>query len=163
MKKLQKNHFTITINALLLILMKNLILKLSSFSLAQKIFTATLLILCCLHVWKFSQEVKSYEKLRPYLAYQFIGNKFLDFKSFLENVSIVGYSTDRNLSATDTDKRFTQAQFILSPTVLDAHNTDYRYIILDCSTLAVTIEKMKILNVTPLKITPSGIILAERK
>jgi len=143
--------------------MKIIISKLSELSLSQKIFTGVLLLWLGLNLLVFGKEVNTYEKLRQYLPGQFVGNNFLAFQPFLKETPIIGYYTDKNLSTTENDKRWTQAQFILSPTVLEAHNTNHRYIIFDCSTLTLAAEKMKSINAVPLKITPSGIILAEKK
>ncbi len=142
--------------------MKKIFSTISFLSLSQKIFTCFLSLFFLLNISGFIKEMLAYEKLRSYLPYQFVGNQFLEFRPLLENVSIVSYDSDKNLSTTENDKKITQAQFILSPTVLDAHNKDHRYIIFDCSNITVAAERMKKLHAIPLKINSTGIILAEK-
>ncbi|NCB03850.1 MAG: hypothetical protein EOM67_17095 [Spirochaetia bacterium] len=143
--------------------MKNIILTITRLSLSQKIFTSILLLFLSINLFTFIKEIGPYEKFRPYLAQQFSGHNFSLFQPVLENVAIIGYYTDKDLNVLETNKQFSQAQYVLAPTILDAHNTEHRYIIFDCSHLAVAIEKMKTINATPIKISPSGIILAEKK
>ncbi|HPN87777.1 MAG TPA: hypothetical protein PLH56_00360 [Candidatus Omnitrophota bacterium] len=143
--------------------MQTTISKLRLLSLSQKIFTAAIFLWLCLNLLSFSKEIHQYEKLRAYLPHQFVGNKFREFQPFLKEIPVIGYYTDKNLNDLDNNKQLSQAQLILAPTILDVHNIQHDYIILDCSTSAKTVEKIKELNLTPLKITPSGIILARKK
>jgi len=132
-------------------------------SLTQKIFLSLLLILVFLNLFTFGKEVVLYEKVRAVAPHQFPGYKFLELQSILKNESVVGYYTDKGLSVFENSREFSQAQFVLAPLVLDADNMNHRYVILACSTPSAAIEAIKMLKAEPVKISPSGIILVERK
>ena len=91
------------------------------------------------------------------LGYQFIG-----LADVFKNIHHVGYFTDKDLSVNSTDSQaiaqYEQAQYMLAPTVLDINQTQYHWVIFDCTNPLVAIEAIKKLGFTPVK-AHNGIIL----
>jgi hypothetical protein len=88
-----------------------------------------------------------------------LGFQFLGLENVFKDVRTVGYFTDKNLDQPLAIAQFEQAQYMLAPTVLDLNNTQYHWVILDCTSPQVAMETIKRLGLTPLK-AHNGIILA---
>jgi hypothetical protein len=120
--------------------------------------------LCCLiiglNLFSFSQEVMETLRVRKTYPYFFHGLQFSGLNHILKGQRRIGYYTDRNIDDLPNALKFSQAQYILAPIMLDLNNTDCEFIIFDCSSPLVAINKIKALKVVPLQINPFGIILA---
>ena len=88
------------------------------------------------------------------LGYQFIG-----LENVFKNIRTVGYYTDKNLNNPLAIAQFEQAQYMLVPTVLDLNDTQYHWVIFDCTSPQAAIEAVKHFGFTPVK-ARNGIILA---
>jgi len=88
-----------------------------------------------------------------------LGFQFMGLENVFKGVRTVGYFTDKDLNNSLAIAQFEQAQYMLTPTVLDLNHTQYHWVIFDCTTPQVAMETIKNLGFTPLKIR-NGIILA---
>ena len=88
-----------------------------------------------------------------------LGYQFMGLENVFKGIRTVGYFTDKNLDNPLAVAQFEQAQYMLTPTVLDLNHTQYHWVIFDCTTPQVAMETIKNLGFTPLKIR-NGIILA---
>ncbi len=93
------------------------------------------------------------------IPFHSLGFKFIGLEKLFKNQRYVGYYTDKNLDAPLAIAQFEQAQYMLSPTVLDLNNTHYFYTIFDCTTPQVALEKIKSLKLRPVKMNNFGIIV----
>ena len=89
-----------------------------------------------------------------------LGDKFNGLETVLTNQRTVGYYTDKNMEEPLNVAQYEQAQYLLSPTVLDLNNTHYPFIIFDCSSPQIALNKIKELRLQPIKANNVGIILA---
>jgi hypothetical protein len=88
-----------------------------------------------------------------------LGFQFMGLENVFKGVRTVGYYTDKDLSNTLAIAQFEQAQYMLVPTVLDLNNTQYHWVIFDCTSPQAAMGAIQRLGFTPLKIR-NGIILA---
>jgi len=88
-----------------------------------------------------------------------LGFQFMGLEGVFKDVRRVGYYTDKDLSNTLAIAQFEQAQYMLAPTVLDLNNTQYHWVIFDCTSPQAALDAIKHLGLTPVKIN-HGIILA---
>ncbi len=89
-----------------------------------------------------------------------LGDKFKGLETILNTQRRVGYYSDKNMDNPLSIAQYEQAQYILAPTVLDLNNTQYPFVILDCSTSEIALNKIKELGLQPIKANNQGIILA---
>lgn len=95
------------------------------------------------------------------------GEPFAPLRPFLAHIPMAGYYTDQSSSNPGMDAGimglFQQAQYTLSPTLLDFfHGLDYEYIIFYCSNRKVENEKMAELNAVPIARIANGITLVRK-
>ncbi len=109
------------------------------------------------------KETAKSSKIRKVLPPIFYGNKFSALRGIFTDITEAGYYTDKNLDLKPHAAQFAQAQYMLTPTILDLNNTEHKYIIFDCTTEKIALKKIKEINAKPLKRSPFGIILAERR
>jgi len=88
-----------------------------------------------------------------------LGYQFMGLEGVFKDVHTVGYFTDKDLDKPLAVAQFEQAQYMLVPTVLDLNNTQYHWVIFDCTTPQIAMENIKRLGFTPVKMH-NGIILA---
>ena len=95
-------------------------------------------------------------------AFAFAGKAFEGIDALMNGAGYAGYYTDRG----PDDSRFTlellQAQYVLSPLVLDTGNVSHRYVIVNCQDTPAAIAKFKALGARPLTRNIGGIFLVER-
>ena len=89
-----------------------------------------------------------------------LGDQFQGLQTVFGNVPRIGYYTDKNIEDPVVIAQFEQAQYHLAPTMLDLNHTDYPFVILNCSSPQVAIDKMKELKLQPIKISNQGAIIA---
>jgi hypothetical protein len=109
---------------------------------------------------KLYKEIKKTQATRANIPYVFTGVKFTGLKSVLNHAEYIGYYTDKDLDNRQDAAQFAQAQYILAPIILDLNNTDHEYILFDCSSLAVTLDKIQELGILPMRRNQFGIVLA---
>ena len=106
---------------------------------------------------------KIFRKKSPALL-RFSGMKFLGINRFLPHASYVGYFTDRDLKKdTKASAQFAQAQYVLAPNIIEANNLSHEFILFDCTSEDVALEKIRDIGAIPLKKNKFGIILATTK
>ena len=88
-----------------------------------------------------------------------LGFQFMGLENVFKDVRTVGYYTDKDLNNPLAIAQFEQAQYMLVPTVLDLNNTQYHWVIFDCTSLQAAREAITGLGFTALEIN-HGIILA---
>ena len=88
-----------------------------------------------------------------------LGFQFMGLENVFKDVRTVGYYTDKNLDNPLSIAQFEQAQYILTPTVLDLNHTQYRWVIFDCTSPQAALDAIKKLDFTPMK-ARNGIIVA---
>ncbi len=121
------------------------------------ILAVLLLSVNTLHLIKEATRMRKIRKIKPYT---YLGLKFSGLDDILHKEKYVGYYTDKDLDNRTDAMQFAQAQYILSPIILDLNNVDHTFILFDCSHPQIAIEKMKEINVIPVKINQFGVILA---
>lgn len=141
--------------------MKNLT-KILFRSKRQFIFLCSIFVLTLFNTYSTFDYIKKIQKIKHVIPYQFDGFKFSGLNEFFQNVEYVSYFTDRDLKDEDAVKQFSQAQYMLAPTILDPDNMDHPYMLVDCANPAMALRKMKEFNVVPVKRNQFGIILAKR-
>lgn len=135
--------------------------------LASLLWRRTLFILLVtavlgLNTFQLTKEIiriKQKRKIRPYV---FTGIKFSGLKDILRDVEYIGYYTDKDLDNLKDALQFSQAQYTLTPVVLDLNNTEHKYILFDCSSPEIALKKIKEIHAVPVRKNQFGIILARR-
>ena len=89
----------------------------------------------------------------------FLGDQFRGLEDILKGQRIVGYYTDKNMDDTLSIAQFEQAQYILAPIILDLNHTDSPFVIFDCTSPQIALNKIKELGFNPVKANNTGIIL----
>ena len=110
---------------------------------------------------KLSKDIISRKKIREKNPYIFHGIKFSGLKEILHNAEYIGYYTDKDIDNTLDALQFAQAQFILAPIILDLNNTEHEFILFDCSSEAVAMERIREVKAIPIRKNQFGIILAK--
>ena len=122
------------------------------------------LILSFLILFTNSQSLKkdilSRQEIRQQIPYIFHGIKFSGLKEILGNTEYIGYYTDKDLDNTQDAMQFAQAQYVLAPTILDFNNTNHQFILFDCSSETVALNKIQEIKAIPIRKNQFGIILA---
>ena len=88
-----------------------------------------------------------------------LGYQFMGLENIFKGVRTVGYYTDKDLNNPIAIAQFEQAQYMLVPTVLDLNNTQYHWVIVDCTSPQAAMGTIQHLGFIPLKVN-HGIILA---
>jgi hypothetical protein len=88
-----------------------------------------------------------------------LGYQFMGLENVFKGIRTIGYYTDKDLNKPLAIAQFEQAQYVLAPTVLDLNNTQYHWVIFDCTSPQVAIDAIKRLGFVPSKMR-NGIILA---
>ena len=124
------------------------------------LFLPVLLIALASNILSSLYEVTKMKKIRAKIPYVFMGYKFSGLKDILGDQQFLGYYTDKSLDERLPALQFAQAQYILAPIILDFNNTEYEYILFDCSQGEVAQKKIHELGVIPIRKNQFGIILA---
>jgi len=114
-------------------------------------------------VTELYKQTRSILKIKKIIPYQFSGYKFSGLDDILNGVEHMGYYTDKNLEDEKNAKQFSQAQFILAPTILELNNLEHKYILFDCSHEEIAWDKIRQIRATPIRKNQFGIILAQSK
>ena len=101
-----------------------------------------------------------YERQRH--PFYFSGLKFSGLEDTLKNVDYIGYYTDKDLNLKENAAQFSQAQYILAPTILDLNNTSHTFILFDCTNEKKAMSKIKQVHAIAIKKNRFGIILARK-
>lgn len=126
----------------------------------ERIFLGIASLALLFNLYSLFQETNKMIELRKHLPYIFLGDRFRGLNNFLNQAPMIGYYTDKNLDDNRSARQFAQAQLMLAPTILDLNNTAHEYIIFDCTSPKVAIQKIQELKAQALKANQYGIILA---
>lgn len=129
---------------------------------AKFLFATLLALLAIFNSLELNRRIRVFNGLRQKVPYFFLGNKFLGLNDFFKGIQTIGYYTDKSLNDNQAAAQFAQAQYILTPLVLDLNNLGHEYTLFDCSTPEIALKKIKDSNLIPLKRNSYGIILAKR-
>jgi hypothetical protein len=111
------------------------------------------------------EEIRRLYRYNQVLDHNIIGYQFRGLEEFIpENVTFISYITDGDLQAPDRYKLFTQAQFVLAPTILDPENPNHQHVLLVFQDETHAWQTIKHMNRMPiLKNDNYGIIFAQRR
>ncbi|MBI3602457.1 MAG: hypothetical protein HY209_06145 [Candidatus Omnitrophica bacterium] len=104
---------------------------------------------------------------REDIAESYPGIVFLPLKKYLKEFSIVGYYTNTISSNPWTDVNamwaYQQAQYALSPVLLDFNNLNHQFIVFNVTSAKVLLEKIQEIQAIPILDLKNGIALVKRK
>ena len=123
------------------------------------------LVFCALIVFNYVSLIRDTSVLfakRKRQPFYFLGTTFEAIRPLLKNVKYVGYCTDKDMDDKKNAAFFSEAQYVLAPTILDLNNPTREFLILDFSDEKKAISKIRELKAVPLKRSPQGIILAKQ-
>ena len=121
------------------------------------VFTVFVILLNSVGLIRQVIKIREQRKLVPFY---FSGFKFSGLEDIFQGVSYAGYYTDKDLLVKQNAAEFSQAQYILAPTILTLNNTDQELILFNCSSEKAAFDKIKEIHAVPLKKNAFGIILA---
>lgn len=135
--------------------------KKKTFSIYQLflILAGIILLLNSVDLTKATLQTVEKRKKTPFY---FSGFQFLKLQEVFHGVPYAGYYTDKDLSNKQNAAQFSQAQYILAPTVLELNNLNRELIIFDCTSEKKAVDKIKEIGAVPLKKNPNGLILAQK-
>ncbi|MBF0489741.1 MAG: hypothetical protein HQL15_03875 [Candidatus Omnitrophica bacterium] len=120
-----------------------------------------LLILCAaFNVLQLTLQILGHQIHPSTRPFHSLGDQFKGLEVILGHERTVGYYTDKNMDNTLAIAQFEQAQYLLAPTVLDLNQTNHPFVLFDCTSAEVAINKIKELGLQPLKANNTGIVLA---
>lgn len=128
----------------------------------------TFFILCgfifilAVQAFNLIREITRLHKVKKMVPHQRVGQNFYGLNRIFENVEYVGYYTDKDLDEPSNNKRFSEAQYVVAPTVLDINNTDHHYVLFDCAREANALEVIQKLDLHIMQ-KHLGLILTRQK
>jgi hypothetical protein len=126
----------------------------------ERLFLTAATLALLFNLFSLSQQTLKMAKVRAHIPYTFFGDRFRGLDAFLGHAAQIGYYTDKNLDNNLSARQFAQAQLMLAPTILDLNNTAHEYILFDCTSPKVAMQKIQELKAKALKANQYGIILA---
>jgi len=136
-------------------------MKKSSFLTKRNFFIGIAFILIGLNTISLFQKITRMSQIRKKIPYIFVGYKFSGLNDLLKDKTYISYYTDKDLNERTHALQFAQAQYVLTPTILDRTLLNHEYILFDCSNEETAFEKIKELGVIPIRKNQFGIILAQ--
>jgi len=127
---------------------------------AKNLLLLAILVMLAINICSLAKEIIRMKRERKDKPYVFLGFKFSGLKEILGDVSYIGYITDKNLDNKIDAMQFAQAQYKLAPIILELNGTQHKYVLIDCSSIEVAKEKIKELDLVPIRQNQFGIILA---
>lgn len=127
------------------------------------IFILAILIIIATDVWNSSQDIWDLHSKREKNPFFFVGYIFSGLDDILKDTKYVGYFTDKSMDNSAYAAQFAQAQYTLAPIILDLNNTQHDFILFDCENLTTAQQKIKELQLLPIRRNQFGIILTRRR
>jgi hypothetical protein len=121
----------------------------------HKLILAVLIAIILLNTGQLGLQIIKHQQRKS----NFLGDQFKGLESIIKGQRIVGYYTDKNMDETLAIAQFEQAQYVLAPIVLDLNHTNYPFVIFDCTSPQVALNKITELKLRPVKASNTGIIL----
>ena len=125
-------------------------------------FTLTLVLFSISNLFPLYYEIQRINIFKQYFDHHLLGFQFDGLKEFVGDTPVMGYFTDLDIEDQKNLKLFSEAQFLLAPTILDLNNLTHRYTFFVCSNEKIAWLLIKKLNLMPLRRNRFGMILAER-
>ncbi|MCB9772435.1 MAG: hypothetical protein H6754_07795 [Candidatus Omnitrophica bacterium] len=126
----------------------------------KHIFLTAASVLLVFNLYTLAKETINNHRLRQRYPYTFKGDWFRGIEKITQNAPYIGYYTDKSLDDNHAAMQFAQAQLILAPSILDLNNTNHEFIIFNCSSPVVALNKIKEIGAKALKGNQYGIIIA---
>jgi len=130
--------------------------------LPQLFFALCFLIMIGFNIPGIKQELHRIFMYKKVISHQKIGYKFDGLEQFTKGVEYMGYYTDKDFSQDEPVKEFAQAQYMLTPTVLEHNNLSHEYILFVCKHEVNAWKKMQEIGASPLRRNKFGMILAKK-
>ena len=125
----------------------------------KQIFVWVLVLICVVNAGQFV--LQAMERAgQQQMAFHQLGDQFRGLEQFVGHQRRIGYFSDKNMDQPMAMAQFEQAQFWLAPIVLDLNNTQYPFVIFDCTSPQAALTKIKELGLNPIKANKNGVILA---
>ncbi len=128
----------------------------------RSIFVFIVFILVIVNLTSLLRTVELLQAKRERIPFIFLGFKFAGLESIFQDIPYVGYYTNKSLDNPEHAAQFAQAQYLLTPTILDLDYKKHEFILFDCTSEDVAFAKMQSMRATPLKRNKFGIILARQ-
>jgi hypothetical protein len=121
-------------------------------------FKISFLVLCLILICVNSFQL--FKKLSPQHPISFSGLKFSGLGDILGKETTIGYISDLDLKEAGPLAEYEQAQYMLAPIVLDIINPAHKFVVINPSSDAAALDKLKEFNARPLLRNQFGVILA---
>lgn len=139
-----------------------MLIPIFSLSLKNKILFLILLICCFIGIGQtITHSVPLIQKNLQH-PYSFLGSKFFGLQQALKGETHIGYWSDLDPESVHYKALTAQTQYALAPIILDKNNLSHRYIIIDAQNDQNAMNKIKELNIIPIKNNHTGLVLAIR-
>lgn len=111
----------------------------------------------------FLEEIRRVRNYKRVLDHSIPGYQFRGLEKFTQNIEYISYFSDVNIQDPKAYKLFTQAQLVLTPSILDPSNMTHKYVLFVCRNKKVPLIWMKKWNMIPIARSEQDIILAVRQ
>lgn len=128
----------------------------------QGIFALCFLIMIGFNIPGVKRELDRINMYQKVISHQKIGHEFNGLEQFTKGIEYMGYYTDKDFSKDATVKEFAQAQYMLTPTILEHNNLTHEYTLFVCKNEINAWKKMKEIGASPLRRNKFGMILARK-
>jgi len=128
----------------------------------QSLFFPVALFVILANAAAFLKETYQDRQNRKMAFYYFSGIKFSGLEAMFRDIPFAGYVTDKDLSQKQNAAQFSQAQYVLAPTILDLNNTAHEFTFFDYTNKEKAMVKIKDIGAVPIKQNAFGIILARK-
>ena len=102
-------------------------------------------------------------KLQNKVPYYPPGYEFVDFRNKLMGEKVIGYLTNRDMSAEKNDQEYLLAQYALAPVIVELNNPNHKLLILDYTDPVFAVYKLKELKAIHIYDNKFNKILAIRR
>ena len=143
-----------------------MILPLKSFFLNNKkdvFLSIALIVIICFNCHSTFKTLKIIHQKKQFIPLLFRGSLFKAFQQDLRNIDFIGYVSDRDIHEQKANEQFSQAQYMLAPTILDPTSTDYEYLLIANKKSNITKETLIKLNVMPVRILNNKTMLTKKQ
>ena len=127
------------------------------------IFSLILAVFITFNSFHLFLETKKVCLARQRVPFYFYGSKFKGLNQFLQETTVLGFYTDKNLADKNHAAQYAQAQYALAPLILDLDYSKHAYILFDCTSEDVAMKTIQKMGLVPLKRNQLGVVLAKKK
>ena len=123
------------------------------------LFALPLVIVLCLNISQLAVELTSTVNRPSRRDAPLSGVSVTEFRSDLTGQTHAGYLTDRDLDKFSAKARFSRAQYVLAPVVLDPTSAAHEFLLLDYTARHLASQKIRELEAVPVKKNEEGVLL----